>query len=224
MAKLYLQRHLKSQWNDENRFAGWADGPLSKEGADSAPLIAEKMKDCNFDVIYASLLIRNIQTVIKLMRHIDSKKYPLFIHLDKGKMKEWGNFVDITDNDIPTYVSEKLNERYYGKILQGLNKEEIIKKYGEEKVHLWRRSFTLAPPGGESGKDVYKRVIPFFKKYIEKDLKAGKNVLVVTSHNPLRVLVKYIEKVSDEKFGDLELPFGALLKYEFYDGSYAHLQ
>ncbi|MCX6723519.1 MAG: histidine phosphatase family protein, partial [Candidatus Staskawiczbacteria bacterium] len=126
----------------------------------------------------------------------------------------WQNFTDISENDLPTYVSENLNERYYGK-LQGLNKEETIKKYGEEKVHQWRRSYDIAPPGGESEKDVYKRTTPFYKKYIEKDLKSGKNVLVVASHNSLRAIVKYVENISDDKIIDLELPFGALVKYDF---------
>ena len=194
MAKLFLLRHLKSQWNLDDRFAGWADNPFVKRRADTAKAIAEKYKGQNFDIVYTSPLIRNMETVIKILRNI-GEKYPLFIHLDGGKMQKWENFTDISENDLPTYVSEKLNERYYGK-LQGLNKEETIKKYGEEKVHLWRRSYNIAPPGGESEKDVYKRTIPFYKKYIEKDLKAGKNILVVASHNSLRAIVKYIENIS----------------------------
>jgi 2,3-bisphosphoglycerate-dependent phosphoglycerate mutase len=221
MAKLFLLRHLKSQWNLDDRFAGWCDNPLSKEGSDAAKTIAEGMADQTFDVIYTSPLIRNIQTVIKILRNIGDK-YPFFIHLDGGKMQKWGNFTDISENDLTTYVSEKLNERYYGE-LQGLNKQDTIKKYGEEQVHLWRRSYDIAPPGGESEKDVYKRTVPFYKKYIEKDLKAGKNVLVVASHNSLRAIVKYIENISDEKIIDLELPFGALVKYEFSEGNYRKL-
>jgi 2,3-bisphosphoglycerate-dependent phosphoglycerate mutase len=214
MAKLFLLRHLKSQWNLDDRFAGWCDNPLSNEGADTAKAIAESMAGQKFDVVYTSPLIRNIQTVIKILRNADSEGYPLFVHLDGGKMQKWGNFTDISENDIPTYVSENLNERYYGK-LQGLNKEDTIKKYGEEKVHLWRRSYDVAPPGGESEKDVYKRATPFYRKLIEKDLKAGKNVLVVASHNSLRAIVKYVENIPDDKIIDLELPFGALIKYDF---------
>ena len=202
MAKLFLQRHLKSHWNDENRFAGWADGPLEKGSAEKAKVLSDEIFRFKIDKIYTSPLFRNMDTVVEICNPLP-EKYPFFIHLDGGKMQKWGNYVDITDNDIPTYVSEKLNERYYGNKLQGLNKTEIIKKYGEEKVHLWRRRHTVAPPGGESGKDVYERVIPFFKKYIEKDLKLGKNILVVASHNSLRVIIKYLEKISDEKFGDI---------------------
>ena len=223
MAKLFLLRHLKSQWNLENRFAGWTDGPLSKEGADAAKSVAEGLVGQKFDIIYTSPLVRNMQTVIKVLRNIDSDKYPFFLHLDGGKMQKWGNYTDISENDVPAYVSENLNERYYGE-LQGLNKEETIKKYGEEKVHSWRRSYSIAPPGGESGKDVYKRTVPFYQKFIEKDLKAGENVLVVASHNSLRAIVKYAENISDEKIIDLELPFGALIKYEFDGERYAKLQ
>jgi len=126
-------------------------------------------------------------------------------------MEKWGNFTDLSDHDVVTYVTQDLNERYYGE-LQGLNKEETIKKYGEEKVRLWRRSFDVPPPGGETLKQVYKRAVPFFQKHAEKDLKDGKNVLVVASHNSLRAIVKYVENISDDKIIDLELPFGALCK------------
>jgi 2,3-bisphosphoglycerate-dependent phosphoglycerate mutase len=222
MAKLFLLRHLKSQWNEDDRFAGWSDGPIAKREAVKALTLASEIFPLGVDVVYTSPLFRNQDTVARIFEAIE-KKYPFFIHLDGGKMQKWGNFTDISNNDVPTYVSEKLNERYYGK-LQGLNKEETAKKYGEEKVHEWRRSYTVAPPGGESEKDVYKRTTPFYKKYIEKDLKAGKNVLVVASHNSLRAIVKYLENISDEKIIDLELPFGALVKYDFDGKNYSHLQ
>jgi len=217
MAKLILLRHLKSQWNEENRFAGWVDNPLSEAGIQQAEGIAGQLKDLNIDIIYTSPLIRNKQTVIRILRLLGDK-YPIFRYFEE-KMKKWGNF-EGDGNHIPVYVSEKLNERYYGK-LQGLNKEDTIKKYGEEKVRLWRRSYDIAPPGGESLKDVYNRAIPFYKKYVVKDLKAGKNVLIVASHNSLRAIVKYIENISDEKIADVELSFGALLEYNF-DGKIIH--
>jgi len=134
-------------------------------------------------------------------------------------MQRWGNYTDISENDVPAFVSENLNERYYGKI-QGLNKEDTIKKYGEEKVHLWKRSYKEAPPGGESMEDVFRRAVPFFKKYVEGDLKNNKNVLVVASHNSLRAIVKYIEKISDKNIIDLELPFGSLATYDFGGKTY----
>ncbi len=194
MSKLYIQRHLKSQWNLENRFTGWIDVPLCQEGIKSAAKNAKDFAGLIIDKIYTSPLIRNRETVSLLLKIIGEKKPPVII--DKA-----------------------LNERNYGE-LQGLNKDQVKKQYGAEKVHLWRRSYNVAPPGGESLKDVYKRAVPFFKKYVEKDLKDGKNVLVVASHNSLRAIVKYIENIADEKIIDVELPFGQLLKYEFDGNKY----
>ena len=141
----------------------------------------------------------------------------MFLHVDGGKMQTWGNFADISESDVPVYVSENLNERYYGK-LQGLSKKVIEERYGQQKAHSWRRGFNDKPPGGESLKDVYKRAVPFFKKYVEKNLVSGKNVLVVASHNSLRALVKYIENISDKDIADVELQFGSLISYEFDEG------
>lgn len=210
MPNLILLRHLKSQWNLENRFAGWTDGPLSKEGKEKAKEIFQKISSYQIDKIYTSPLFRNLDTVDRVFE--DNEKYPFFIHLDEGKMKKWGNFNEINKNYIPVYVSEKLNERYYGK-LQGLNKDELKRKYGEKKVQLWRRSYEIRPPGGESLKDVVKRTTPFFKKYIEKDLKKGKNVLIVASHNSLRAIVKYIEKISNKDIINLEIPYAGIICY-----------
>jgi len=212
MSKLFLLRHLKSQWNLENRFSGWVDVPLMKDTEKRAKEITKKIFQFKIDVIYSSPLYRNQRTVGKILEFAN-KKYPIFFHLDKGRMKNWGNFTELNKNYIPVYLSEALNERYYGK-LQGLDKKETIKKYGERKVHLWRRSYDVAPPGAESLKDVIKRAIPFYRKYIEKDLKKGKNVLVVLSHNSLRAIVKYIEKVSDKDIINIEVPFGGLVKYD----------
>lgn len=221
MAKLFLLRHLKSQWNEDNRFAGWVDNPLSKEGILAAKEVAHKLMNENIDVVYTSPLIRNEETVLRIFENLANNTYPLFIHLDGDRMQQRGHFTDINDNDVPVYVSEKLNERYYG-TLQGLNKEEITKKYGEEKVHLWRRGYKEKPPGGESLKDVYKRAVPFFKKYVERDLVKGKNILLVASHNSLRTIVKYVENISDQNIANVELAFGSLMIYEF-DGKYNKL-
>lgn len=212
MVNLFLLRHLKSQWNEENRFAGWTDGPLAKKESIKAIELADKLFQHKIDVVYTSPLFRNQDTVARIFECVD-KKYPFFIHLDGGKMQKWGNFVDISENDVPVFVTEKLNERYYGR-LQGLNKDQTIKKYGEEQVRLWRRSFNIAPPGGESEKAVFKRTIPFYRKYIERDLKAGKNVLIVASHHPLRAILKYIEKISDQDIINFEIDYAQLIKYE----------
>ena len=214
MAKLFLLRHLKSQWNLENRFSGWVDVPLMKNVTKKAEELAKKIFQFKIDAIYSSPLFRNQQCVALILGYVN-KKYPIFIHLDTGKMKEWGNLREKNkENYIPVYISENLNERYYGK-LQGLNKKETMKKYGAEKVRLWRRSFKTPPPGGESLKDVFERAVPFYCRYIEKDLREGKNVLVVASHNPLRALIKYIERIPDEEIINVEVPFAGLIKYDF---------
>ena len=189
MPKLILLRHLQSQWNLENKFTGWINVPLSKEGTESAKEVAKKLMGFKIDKVYTSPLIRNKETVSLILEYLGAKNLPIII--DKA-----------------------LDERNYGK-LQGLNKDEVKKQYGEEQVKLWRRSWNQAPPGGESLKDVSKRVLPFLKKYIEKDLKEGKNVLIVASHNSLRALIKYIEKINSKDIIGLEIPTGAVIEYEF---------
>jgi 2,3-bisphosphoglycerate-dependent phosphoglycerate mutase len=212
MKKLILVRHLLSQWNEENRFNGWVDTPLAEGSEEKAKELAGAIFKTQIDSIYTSRLFRNMDSVARILEY--NKKYPLFVHLDGGKMKDWGNFTDLSEDDIPTYVSEKLNERYYGK-LQGTNREDIIKKYGEEQFLKWRRGFKTSPPGGESLKDTYDRVIPFYKKYVLKDLKEGKNVLMVLSHNAIRSIVKYIENISDEDIPKVEIPYGGMKEYDF---------
>ncbi|MSU54214.1 MAG: phosphoglycerate mutase [Candidatus Staskawiczbacteria bacterium] len=219
--KLLLLRHLKSQWNKDDRFAGWVDNPLSDEGRLQAKGIFEQLKNQKIDVAYCNALIRCTETVLRIFEDIPGK-YPLFLHIDGGKMQKWGNFEGTDMGEIPFYVTEKLNERYYGSI-QGLNKAKTKEKHGEVLVQEWRRSFNGKPAGGESLKDVCKRVDSFFKKYIEKDLKQNKNILVVASHNSLRAMVKYIENIPDEDIVNLELPFGALVEYEYSDGKFMNL-
>jgi len=213
MAKLILLRHLKSQWNLENRFTGWVDVPLAKNQSNKAKLISKKIFNSKIDVIYSSPLFRNQNSVAKILEY-SNKAYPIFIHLDKGKMQDRGSFKNVNGKCFPVYISESLNERYYGK-LQGQNKAEMIKEYGEEKIHLWRRGFKNRPPLGESLEDTFKRAVPFYRKYIEKDLKNGKNVLIVASHNSLRALIKHIEKISDKEIINLEVAYGGLREYEF---------
>ncbi len=213
MAKLFLLRHIKSQWNEENRFTGWMDVPLNESETYKAKELADKIFQFRIDKIYTSALFRNQDTAARIFE-FGNRKYPIFIHLDGGKMQTWAHYIDISEDDVPAFVTYKLNERYYGK-LQGANKDEVIKKYGPEQVRIWRRSYNVAPPGGESLKDVYKRAVPFYKQYIERDLQNKKNVLIVASHNSLRAIVKYIERIPDDKIIDFEMPYGGLTMYEF---------
>ncbi|MFH1671553.1 MAG: 2,3-diphosphoglycerate-dependent phosphoglycerate mutase [Candidatus Portnoybacteria bacterium] len=189
MPKLILLRHLQSQWNLENRFAGWTDVALSEEGIKSAKEVTEKLSNSKIDVIYTSPLKRNRSTVQLVLEHLNRK-------------------------NIPVIVDKALDERNYGE-LQGLNKDEVKKQYGEEQVKLWRRGWNQAPPGGESLKTVFKRVVSFYEKNIEKDLKKGKNVLVVASHNSLRALVKHLERIPDKDIINLEIPTASLREYDF---------
>jgi len=188
MPKLFLLRHLKSQWNLENRFTGWTDIPLCKEGIESAKEVAEKIASLDIDKVYTSPLIRNKETVSLILRNL-------------GK------------ENLPIVVDKALDERNYGKF-QGLDKDEVKKQYGDQQVRLWRRSWDQAPPEGESLEDVFERVIPFFQKHIEKDLKKGKNILIVSSHNALRALIKYLENISEKDIIEVELETGSLRQYD----------
>jgi len=213
MAKLFLLRHLKSRWNEENRFSGWTDVPISEDGRKDAAKRAKKIFETRIDEIFTSSLFRNIDTAVRVLK-VGKQKYPIFISRDGGKNQRWGDYFKGPKNYTPVYTTWRLNERHYGS-LEGLNKKEMIAKYGEEKVHLWRRSYKVSPPGGgESMKTVSRRMIPFYKKYIEKDLKKGKNILIIGSHNPLRVLVKYLERISDKDIVNVEIDYGSLLEYD----------
>ena len=189
MAKLLLLRHLQSQWNKENRFTGWTDVDLSEEGIEKAEEVAQKLAGFKIDKVYTSPLTRNRKTVVLILRKLDRK-------------------------DLPIVINKAFNERHYGS-LQGLNKDEIKKKYGEGQVQAWRRGWDQAPPEGESLKDVYNRIVPFYKENVEKDLKEDKNVLIVASHNSLRALIKYLENISEEEIVDLEILPGTLKEYDF---------
>jgi len=213
MAKLILLRHLKSQWNLENRYSGWTDVPLAQVGIKDAQKRAKQVFATNIDEVFTSPLFRNMDTVARIFRE-GSKKYPIFIHRDGGKTQWWGDYFHGPAKHIPVYVTWKLNERYYGK-LEGVNKKESKQEYSPAKIHFWRRSYDVAPPGGESLQDVYHRAIYFYSRYIKKDLEKGKNILIVSSHNPLRALVKRIEDISDVDIGSVEIDYGGILEYEF---------
>lgn len=187
MPVLMLVRHGQSQWNLENRFTGWIDIDLSEQGVREAREAGEKLKGYKFDVAFTSDLIRAQRTLDIIL--------------------------DIIERDnIPVYKDKALNERMYGD-LQGLNKDETRQKYGAEQVKLWRRSFDVAPPNGESLKNTAERVIPYYEKYIVPELKAGKNVLVSAHGNSLRALLMYLENLTKEQIVETEIPTGFPRKY-----------
>ena len=215
MTKLILIRHGQSLWNLANKFTGWVDIPLSEKGIQEAKKAGKKLEKIDIDIAFTSKLIRAQETLFIILSK--QNKTGIFLHNNK-KEKEWSlHPKELEKNEIPIFSSEKINERYYGK-LQGLNKDETRKKYGEEKVHIWRRSYDIPPPSGESLKDTCKRAIPYFQKEILPYLKKGKNVIVSAHGNSLRGIIKYIENISDEDIPSLELPTGKPIIYEYKKG------
>ncbi|HRH10266.1 MAG TPA: 2,3-diphosphoglycerate-dependent phosphoglycerate mutase [Bacteroidia bacterium] len=179
MAQLLIFRHGQSAWNLENKFTGWVDVDLSPKGIEEARAAGEKITGYKFDHAYSSALIRAQKT--------------LTIALDAA------GHAQIT----PVY-HQALNERMYGD-LQGLDKAETAKKYGDDQVKIWRRSYDIAPPNGESLKDTAARVIPYFEKEIAPKLKAGKNVIITAHGNSLRALIMYLEKLSPAQILEFEI-------------------
>jgi len=194
MSTLVLIRHGQSVWNAANRFTGWTDVELSEKGEQEAAIAGNELADYRFDVIHTSALIRAKKTAEIIMQHNNSSENP------------------------PIYNNEKLNERHYGD-LQGLNKKETAEKHGAEQVHIWRRSFDVPPPGGESLKMNAERTIPYFVEEIISDLDEGKNVLVAAHGNSLRSIVMYIEGISPEEITKLEIPTGVPMFYDYSDGN-----
>jgi 2,3-bisphosphoglycerate-dependent phosphoglycerate mutase len=188
MSKLILLRHGESQWNLENRFTGWVDVPLSPKGEEEARRAGELLKDVPIDKLYTSVLQRAINTARIALA-------------TRGK------------GEPPTEFDQALNERHYGD-LQGLNKAETAKQYGDEQVHIWRRSYDVPPPHGESLKDTAARTLPYFDEKILPDIKAGKNVLVVAHGNSLRSIVMSLDNLTREQVLNLNIPTGVPLVYE----------
>ena len=218
MAKLVFIRHGQSEWNLKNLFTGWVDVNLSEKGEQEAKEAGSKLKEAGieFDQAYTSVLTRAIKTL-----H--------FALEESGQL--W----------VPETKTWRLNERHYG-ALQGQNKAEAAEKFGEEQVHIWRRSYDVLPPllsaddegsaandrryanldprivpGGENLKVTLERVIPFWEDHIAPDLLAGKNVIVAAHGNSLRALTKYIEQISDEDIMNVEMATGQPVVYDLDD-------
>lgn len=218
MAKLVFIRHGQSEWNLKNLFTGWVDVNLSEKGEQEAKEAGRKIKEAGieFDQAYTSVLTRAIKTL-----H--------FALEESGQL--W----------VPETKTWRLNERHYG-ALQGQNKAEAAEKFGEEQVHIWRRSYDVLPPllsaddegsaandrryanldprivpGGENLKVTLERVIPFWEDHIAPDLLAGKNVIVAAHGNSLRALTKYIEQISDEDIMNVEMATGQPVVYDLDD-------
>lgn len=215
MPKLILCRHGQSEWNAKNLFTGWADVELSEQGYNEARISGEKLlkQNIEIDVVYTSLLTRAIETTYLLLKY---------------SHQLW----------IPVYKTWRLNERHYGG-LQGKNKDQVGEEYGEEQVHIWRRSYDTRPPEAdeklreeylndrryemldrrimpvtESLKDTLDRVIPYWIDHISTSLLNHQTTLVSAHGNSLRALIKYLEDIPDDEISNLEIKTGAPLIYE----------
>ena len=186
---MVLVRHGQSEWNLKNLFTGWKDPDLTELGIAEAHEAGQKLKarGLGFDKAYTSVLVR--------------AQHTLRLILD-----------ELGQPDLPTIRDQALNERDYGE-LTGLNKDDARKRWGEEQVHIWRRSYDVPPPGGESLKDTLARALPYYMKMIQPDVLTGKRVLVVAHGNSLRSLIMAIEGLSPEEILKRELATGVPVVY-----------
>jgi 2,3-bisphosphoglycerate-dependent phosphoglycerate mutase len=188
MALLVLVRHGESQWNLDNRFTGWVDVPLTETGRREAHRAGQLLRGMRFDRGFTSVLQRAIETLDIILEEIE-------------------------EPDLPVERDAALNERHYGD-LQGLNKAETAAKFGAEQVHIWRRSYDVAPPNGESLKDTAARTLPYFERVIVPRLTAGDHVLVVAHGNSLRSIVMHLDRLSKEQVLELNLATAVPVVYD----------
>ena len=191
MNTLVMMRHGESQWNRENRFTGFTDVDLNDTGVAEAKKAGQALKGIKFDKVYTSTLKRAYTTAALAMTEAGQNP--------------------------PVVKHDDLRERDYGD-LTGLNKDETRKKFGDEQVHIWRRSYDVNPPGGESLKDVVARVQPYYEKHILPDLKAGKNILLAAHGNTLRAMLIVLGENTPENINNAEIATGVPLYFE-YDGN-----
>ncbi len=216
MAQLILIRHGQSLWNAANKFTGWVDVPLSERGRAEATIASCKLRNYRVNVCFTSMLIRAIETAIVCLTECDEicgGKIPIIKHeIEEKDWHGWDKYEGNHNEELPIFTSAALDERYYGQ-LQGLNKAEMVEKYGAEQVHQWRRSFSVRPPGGESLEDTMNRTVPFFRDRILAHLKEGDNVLVSAHGNSLRSIIMYLDNLSPEQVPLLELKTGIPIVY-----------
>ena len=188
---LILVRHGQSEWNAKNLFTGWKDPGLTELGLKEASNAAEliKTQEITFDLMFTSMLSRAQKTGAIILEGIDQSQ-------------------------VPTIKNKALNERDYGS-LAGLNKDDAREKWGEEQVHIWRRSFDIPPPDGESLKDTAERVLPYFKAEIMPKIKDGLNILIAAHGNSLRALIMELDSIPSNEIVKLEIPTGAPIHYQF---------
>ena len=188
---LVLVRHGQSEWNAKNLFTGWKDPGLTDQGLAEAKNAGKLILDesIQFDFMYTSMLSRAQKTGDIILGVLNHK-------------------------EIPIVKNKALNERDYGS-LAGLNKDDARKKWGKEQVHIWRRSFDIPPPDGESLKDTADRVLPYFEAEIMPKVISGSSILIAAHGNSLRALIMKLDSISSEDIVKLEIPTGAPIQYEF---------
>ncbi len=189
MPLLTLIRHGQSIYNLENRFTGNIDVALTDLGKEEARLAGSKLTSFKYNIAYTSMLKRAQESLTIILQ-------------------------EIKQTAIPTITNAALNERMYGN-LQGLNKAEIAAKYGDAQVEIWRRSYAVRPPGGESLEDTFNRVVPYYKSVIEPQILMGENILIVAHGNSLRALMMYLENISPEAIVQVNIPTGVPRLYNF---------
>ena len=196
MTNLTLVRHGQSDWNNKNLFTGWENPGLTKKGVEEAHKTGNLLKEenKNYSYLFTSILDRAINTADIILEELGI-------------------------DQINIIRDQALNERDYGE-LTGLNKDAARKKWGEDQVHIWRRSFDIPPPGGESLKDTAERVIPYFRDKILPLLIEDNNILISAHGNSLRALVMHIEGLSSEEILTREIATGQPISYEFFDGKF----
>ena len=201
MNKLVLLRHGQSQWNLENRFTGWKDVPLTEKGIEEAKNAGQLIKKNNikFDKIFSSVLQRANKTAEIAMKEAEMK------HL-------------FNNNQLNYTKDQSLNERDYGDLV-GLNKAETADKFGKEQVHIWRRSYDISPPNGESLKDVVNRVSPYFESNISPLIVDEKNILIAAHGNSLRAIMIKVGLHKPEEISSIELPTGSPLCLDYDKGN-----
>lgn len=216
LAELILLRHGQSLWNEKNIFTGWVDVPLSLKGVSESLEAGAKIAHLPIDLVYTSSLVRAQMTAFLALSLHHSKKVPVLMHTGEGRKEVWAKIFGekALADTIPVIAAVELNERMYGQ-LQGRDKGEMAALYGQEQVHLWRRSFDRAPPEGESLEMTAERVLPFFRRTILPEIQAGKKIFISAHGNSLRSLLMEIEGVSPEAILHQEIATGIPLLYRF---------
>ena len=218
MKRLILLRHGQSVWNQQNLFTGWVDVPLSSQGLDEAKAAGQQIANEKIHTVFTSTLVRAKQTAMIALNQHQSGRVPVLIH-DGQQHQGWGDIhhPQTIEHTMPVHSDWRLNERYYGH-LQGMNKDQAREEYGEDQVHIWRRSFDVPPPEGESLAMTAKRTLPCFEERILPALASHDGAVLIAAHgNSLRSILMKIESLTPEEVVSVEIPTGMPIIYDYVD-------